>query len=123
MDRNKTVNYYRPERPFIRGLGVALFLIAAIVVAAIVAAFVVATNAFGQDCPPGVAACKVLVLTPEEEAVLTQRNGLLDAAKWASPRDIGQIADHFRERIRTAPPGNVPKPPATGPATAPGVQP
>ena len=62
-------------------------------------------------CPPATP-CKVVTVTPQEEAALTAPNGILDMATWAS-RPLGDFANQWREKLRTAPAGkaNVPLPP------------
>ena len=62
-------------------------------------------------CPPATP-CKVVTVTPQEEASLTAPNGILDMATWAS-RPLGDFANQWREKLRTAPAGkaNVPLPP------------
>jgi hypothetical protein len=64
-----------------------------------------------EECPPNVQACKVLVLTPEEEQALMQPRGVLDTAREGRPLELGQIAAYFRDRIARAPAGTVPAQP------------
>lgn len=57
-------------------------------------------------CP---VACKVIILTPEEEKVLTGQNGILDTAAAARALDLGQLVSYFRTKIANAPAGDTPK--------------
>lgn len=55
------------------------------------------------DCPQGSVACKVLVLTQEEERALI---GILDTAKRARHLDLADTVNYFVGRLGTAPAGN-----------------
>lgn len=57
-----------------------------------------------DTCPPGVPACKILVVTPQEEQTLTAPNGILDMAVWAS-RPLGDFANQWRDKLKNAPAG------------------
>lgn len=75
--------------------------------------------AFAVDCPSGAKQCKVLIVTPEEEQVLTQQNGIFEMAEWAF-RPLGQAAKYWREKLATAPAGNtLPTAPVVVPAPEP----
>lgn len=63
--------------------------------------------AFAADCPAGAPSCKVLTLTPDEEAILIQPRGILDTAATGRQLDLGHVAAYFRSRIEKAPSGNV----------------
>jgi hypothetical protein len=93
----------------------------AIVVAALTAVALLAFASFAraEECPPGVQACKVLVLTPDEEQALMQPRGVLDTAREGRPLELGQIAAYFRDRIARAPAGTVPAPKADVPIPRP----
>ena len=54
-------------------------------------------------CPQGTP-CKIVTVTPQEEAALTAPNGILDMATWAS-RPLGDFANQWREKLRAAPAG------------------
>lgn len=54
-------------------------------------------------------ACKVIVLTADEEKVLTGQNGILDTAAAARALDLGQLVSYFRTKIANAPAGDTPK--------------
>jgi hypothetical protein len=69
------------------------------------ALFPVMANA--TDCPPDVKSCKVLVLTPDEEAALVNPRGVLDTAQAARNLDLANIVAYFRNKIATAPAGTV----------------
>ena len=64
-------------------------------------------------CPPATP-CKVVTVTPQEEASLTAPNGILDMATWAS-RPLGDFANQWREKLRTAPAGKAATPPTSNP--------
>lgn len=76
--------------------------------------------ACAADCPAGVPSCKVLVLTPDEERALTGQNMILDTAQQGRALELTQIANYFRQKILTAPQGEVKRPAA---APAPEVKP
>ena len=59
------------------------------------------------ECPPGVAKCKVLTLTPEEEQVLVGPGFILDIAERGAQVQLGGTVKYFREKILNAPPGTV----------------
>jgi hypothetical protein len=88
---------------------VPLFPIAAVLGCSLVG-LVAAPLAYATDCPPDVKSCKVLVLTPDEEAALVNPRGVLDTAQAARNLDLANIVAYFRNKIATAPAGNVPPP-------------
>lgn len=67
-------------------------------------------------CPPNVKACKVIVLTPDEEATLIGPDMIFDHAVWASRVKFDSLARAWREKLATAPAGKVveAKPDASG---------
>jgi hypothetical protein len=65
-----------------------------------------------EPCPDGVASCKVMTLTPEEEKFLTQPGGILDTAERGRLVDLAGPVRYFREKIANAPAGTVKKPSA-----------
>lgn len=58
-------------------------------------------------CPTPGQPCKVLLLTPQEEGVLMQQNGVLDTAAQARALELGQFSVYLKTRIATAPQGDV----------------
>ena len=77
------------------------------VIALLVAWFVLfmATPAPAQEappCPPPAKSCKIIAITPDEEASLIQPNGIFDMAEWAS-RPLYQFTSIWREKLRLAP--------------------
>lgn len=68
------------------------------------------TAAHATDCPAGAPSCKVITLTPEEENVLTGQRGIFDTAAQGRALDLANLVAYFRNKIATAPAGDVPKP-------------
>jgi hypothetical protein len=60
-------------------------------------------------CPTPGEACKVLILSPTEERILTGQNGILDTAAQARSLDLGQFAVYLKTKIASAPAGEVQK--------------
>lgn len=60
-------------------------------------------------CPTPGQPCKVLILTPQEENVLMQQNGVLDTAAQARALELGQFSVYLKTRIAAAPQGEVQK--------------
>jgi hypothetical protein len=58
-------------------------------------------------CPTPGEKCKVLFLTEAEERLLTGQNGILDTAAQARSLDLGQFAVYFKQKLATAPAGEV----------------
>lgn len=65
--------------------------------------------AHAVECPAGAPSCKVLTLTPDEERVLTGPNGILDTAAQARQLDLANLVSYFRQKLSTAPAGEVKK--------------
>ncbi len=65
------------------------------------------------ECPPPMPSCKILILSPQEEAILTQPNGILPTAAEARKVDFAGAVQYFLQRIKEAPNGDLPKPAAT----------
>lgn len=59
------------------------------------------------QCPTPGEPCKVLFLTPAEEQMLTQRNGVLDTAAQGRSLDLGQFVVYFKTRLASAPSGEI----------------
>ena len=77
------------------------------------------------ECPAGMPACKVLFLSPQEEQILTQPNGILPTAADARKLDYGGAVQYFIQKIKDAPAGEVPakpEPPKSEPPKAPADQ-
>lgn len=64
------------------------------------------------DCPEGLPSCRVLILSPQEEQILTAPNGVLATAAEARKVDFAGVAEYFARRIKDAPAGEVKKPAA-----------
>lgn len=77
------------------------------------------TAAGAVDCPPGVLSCKVLTLSPQEEQILLQPNGILDTAAQGRKIDLGEVTLYFRNKIQAAPAGEVKAPAQDAPPAAP----
>jgi hypothetical protein len=75
------------------------------------ALFLTPLAAHATDCPEGLKSCKVLILTPDEEKLLTAPNGILDTAAQARSLDLGKVVAFFYQKIATAPQGEVKAPP------------
>lgn len=59
------------------------------------------------QCPDPGQQCKVIYLSPQEEKMLMNQNGVLDTAAQARNLDLGQFVVYFKGRIATAPQGEV----------------
>jgi hypothetical protein len=59
------------------------------------------------QCPNPGETCKVILLTPQEERILTGQNGILDTAAQGRQIDLGGFAVYFKSKIATAPSGSV----------------
>ena len=64
------------------------------------------------QCPNVGEPCKVLTLNPQEERALTGPNGVLDTAAQGRAIELGQFAVYLKQRLATAPQGEVKQPPA-----------
>lgn len=78
---------------------------------ALAAILLLPAAAAAVECPAGVASCKVLTLSPQEEAVLTQPGGVLATAAEARKVDYSGFVQYFIQRIKEAPAGEPVKPP------------
>lgn len=74
---------------------------------AIVAFVLLVDDAWATECPNPGEPCKVIVLTPQEEQMLMNKNGVLDTAQAARFIDLGNIVSYFREKIAHAPAGDM----------------
>lgn len=89
-------------------------------VAAFVAIFFLITLSVGRstECPPpppGVApGCRVITVNPAEEMSLLGPNNILDAAHWARRMELDQVITYWREKLKTAPAGELSRPPEAG---------
>jgi len=73
--------------------------------------WVLIASAFADEqhipCPePGVK-CRVLFLSEQEERLLTGQNGILDTAAQGRALELGQFAVYFKQKIASAPAGDV----------------
>ncbi len=79
-------------------LAVAIFL---------VFAFLMVLNGLSRaaetTCPPGVPACKIITLSPDEERSLTAPNGIFDAAEFANRMALSGPINYWKNKIATAP--------------------
>jgi len=69
--------------------------------------FAVASPAKAEDCPKGATSCKVVVMTPEEIATLTQPGGVYDQAIWASRSTMTGIVEAWKKKIDSSANGTV----------------
>lgn len=71
--------------------------------------------AHATECPPppqGVApGCKIITVNPAEEMSLVGPNNILDSAIWARRMELDTVARYWRDKLQTAPAGELPKPP------------
>ena len=67
-------------------------------------------NADEVTCP-ATSPCKVVTVTPQEEAAMLAPNGILDMATWAA-RPLGEYAAQWRDKLKAAPPGKTFEPAA-----------
>jgi hypothetical protein len=65
------------------------------------------TMAMAVECPPDMKQCKVIYLSPQEEAILVQQNGILATAADARKLDFQGAVQFFINKIREAPQGEV----------------
>lgn len=77
---------------------------------AIVIGLFAATPALAVECPTNMPSCKVLFLSPQEESILVQPNGLLDTAALARRVDYDGVVSYFKQKIKDAPQGEPAKP-------------
>ncbi|MFA5897686.1 MAG: hypothetical protein WC829_01105 [Hyphomicrobium sp.] len=79
-------------------------------VGALMFTLVMSALARAEDCPAGVKSCKVLVLTPDEEATLAGPEMILDHATWANRVKFDSLARAWRDKLAAAPAGKVIEP-------------
>ena len=89
-----------------------ILLVAAIGAFAIV--LVMSALARAEDCPPGVASCKVVVITPQELQTLEGPNAIFDAAEFANKMGLSGLITQWKAKIAASPDGKVVKPDANG---------
>ncbi len=63
--------------------------------------------AHAEDCPKGAPSCKVVVMTPEEIATMSQPGGIWDQAIWANRSGMTAIVEAWKKKIETSPNGTV----------------
>lgn len=86
------------------------------VAAALTAAFMPVMNGVSRadnipvECPAGAASCKVVVMTADEINTLTGAGLIFDSAEWANRANLSAAIAAWRQKITSAPNGNV-KPP------------
>lgn len=91
---------FSEDRTWVYQAALLLFVLAFILVLWI-------SKAFAVECPAGVPSCKVLIITPDEEKILTMPNGILLTAAQARSLDLAQTVQYFLTKIQTAPQGEV----------------
>ena len=89
-----------------------ILLVAAI--GAFVIVMVMSALARAEDCPPGVASCKVVVITPQELQTLEGPNAIFDAAEFANKMGLSGLIAQWKQKIAASPDGKVVKPDANG---------
>lgn len=90
------------RHPFIYGI-----LISLVLWAIVISGLFGISQAMAVECPTPGQACKVLLLTPQEEQILMQQNGVLDTAAQARALELGQFSVYLKTRIASAPQGDV----------------
>ena len=86
-----------------------------LVAAAMTAAFMLVMNGVSRadniaiECPPGAPSCKVVVMTADEINTLTGAGLIFDSAEWANRANLSAAIVAWRNKINTAPNGNVKK--------------
>ena len=106
-------------------------VIGAIIAFTIISFLVLAASlAFAQTsdlttikCPNPGEPCKVLVLTPNEEKVLTGPNGILDTAAQGRSIELSGAVVYMKNKIQNAPEGTVQAPPKPAAQAAPAANP
>ena len=84
-----------------------------LVAAAMTAAFMLVMNGVSRadsvpiECPAGAASCKVVVMTADEINTLTGAGLIFDSALWANRANLSAALDAWRNKIASAPNGNV----------------
>lgn len=53
-------------------------------------------------CPSHVETCKVWILTPQEETMLIQPNGVFDTATQGRLIDLGPVVNYYRHKLEQA---------------------
>lgn len=82
----------------------------------IIAALLLSVSpALSHECDKGVTSCKVITLSPNEEQILIQPNGILDTAAKARYIDMFELTNYFRDKLNKAPAGE----PSKGDAAVP----
>ena len=89
-----------------------ILLVAAI--GAFVIVMVMSALARAEDCPPGAASCKVVVITPQELQTLEGPNAIFDAAEFANKMGLSGLISQWKQKIAASPDGKVVKPDANG---------
>lgn len=73
-----------------------------------------AARADAAECPTP-QPCKWISLSPQEEAILIQPNGILDTASQGRKIELEAATMYFRQRIKEAPQGGIKQPEAPKP--------
>ena len=77
------------------------------VAAALTAIFMLAMNAASRaeevNCPPGIRACKIITLAPDEINSLTGPGGIFDAAEFANRMQLTGPIQYWRNKLAAAP--------------------
>lgn len=72
------------------------------------------SSASAIECPTPGQPCKVLFLSPQEEAMLVQERGILATAAEGRKVELDAVSLYFRRRILDAPQGEVKPEPKPG---------
>ena len=80
-----------------------------LVATALTAVFMLAMQAASraEDCPAGVKACKIVVMTPEEENTLVGPEMIFDHATWAARAKFESLVNAWKEKLKQSPAGTV----------------
>ena len=86
-----------------------------LVAAALTAAFMLVVNGVSRadnvaiECPAGAPSCKVVIMTPDEINTLTGAGLIFDSSEWANRANLSAAIAAWRNKIASAPNGNVKK--------------
>lgn len=99
------------RHPLLSLLSTVVWAVAVVLVAIWIVSVAWAFKALAAECPPNPPGtppgCKVLTLSPQEEAILVQERGILATAAEGRKIELEAATMYFRQRIQSAPPGEV----------------
>jgi len=61
------------------------------------------------ECPAGAPSCKLVIMTPDEINTLAGAGLIFDSAEWANRANLSAAIAAWRQKINSAPNGNVKK--------------